>query len=54
MSRGGAFDSLFCLRGGFLYTMIVPGEGFCHPSSCVPGVCPGGMVFDEIDKLIAA
>ena len=29
-------------RGGFLYTMIVPGGGFLLPSSCVPGVCPGG------------
>ena len=24
-------------RGGFLYTMIVPGGGFLLPSSCVPG-----------------
>ena len=35
-------------RGGFLYTMIVPRGGFLLPSSRVPGVCPGGMVMDEI------
>ena len=37
------------LRGGCLYTMIVPGGGFLLPSSRVPGVCLGGMVLDEID-----
>ena len=36
-------------RGGFLYTMIVPGGGFLLPSSRVPG---GGMVMDEIDTCI--
>ena len=49
----GAFDSLFCpegtpcfvLRGGFLYTVIVLGEGFLLPSSRVPG----RMVLDEND-----
>ena len=41
-------------RGGFLYTMIVPGGGFLLPSSRVPGVCPGGgMVLDEIDTCIS-
>ena len=40
-------------RGEFLYSMIVPEEGFLLPSSCVPGVCPGaGMVLDEIDACI--
>ena len=29
-------------RGGFSYTMIVPGEGFLLPSSRVPAVCPRG------------
>ena len=28
------------------------GEGVLLPSSCVPGVCPGGMVMDEIDTCI--
>ena len=42
-------------RGGFLYTIIVPGGGkFLLPSSCVLGVCPGrGMVMDEIDTCIS-
>ena len=29
-------------RGGFLYTVIVPGRGFLLPSSRVQGVCPRG------------
>ena len=40
------------LRGGFLYTMIVKGVGFLLPSSRVPGVCPEGMLLDEIDTCI--
>ena len=36
-------------RGGFLYTMIVPGEGFCSIQ-----VVSGGMVLDEIDTCIRA
>ena len=39
MSRGGAFDSLFCPGGGFLYTMIVPGGGFAPFKSCPGGGC---------------
>ena len=42
-------------RGGFLYTIIVPGGGFLLPSSRVPRVCRGGgggMVMDEIDTCI--
>ena len=39
-SRGGAFDSLFCPKGGLLYTTIVLREGFA-PSSRLLGVCPG-------------
>ena len=35
-------------RGGFLYTMIVPGGGVLLSSSRVPG----GMVMDEIDTCI--
>ena len=35
-------------RGGFLYTMIVPGEGFCS----FQVVSWGGMVMDEIDTCI--
>ena len=45
MSRGGAFDSLFCPGEGFLYTIIVPGGGFLLPSSRVLEVCPGGDGF---------
>ena len=42
------------LRGGSLYTMEggFRGEGFAPFSSRVPGVCPGGMVLDEIDTCI--
>ena len=36
-------------RGGFLYTVIVPGGGFLLPSRRVPG---GGMVMDEIDPAL--
>ena len=39
-------------RGGFLYRMIVLGGGSLLPSSRVPGVCPGGMVMNEIDTCI--
>ena len=39
-------------RGGFLYIMIVPKGAFLLPLSRVPGVCPGGMVMDEIDTCI--
>ena len=41
-------------RGGFLYTMIVPGGEFLLPSSRVSGVCPEGegVVLDEIDTCI--
>ena len=49
---GGAFGSLFCPEGRAFYTMIVPAGGFLLPSSRVPGVCPGGMVMDEIDTCI--
>ena len=38
--------------GGFLYTMIVSVGGFLLPSGRVPGVCPRGMVMDEIDTCI--
>ena len=37
----------FVPRGGFLYTMTVPGGGFLLPSNRVPVVCLGGMVLDE-------
>ena len=42
----------FVPRGGVLYTMIVLGERFLPPSSRTPGVCPGGVVMDEIDACI--
>ena len=32
----------------FLYTMIVPGGGFLLPSSCVPGICPGGWLWMKL------
>ena len=48
----GLLAPLSVPRGGVLYTMIVPGRGFLHPSSRVPEVCPGGMVMDEIDTCI--
>ena len=49
----GLLTACFVLGGGFLYTMIVPREGFaCFES------CPGGLfrwerkVLDEIDSHI--
>ena len=50
----GLLTPYFVPRGGFLYTMIVPGGVFLLPSSRVRGVCPGGggMVLDEIDTCI--
>ena len=54
MSRGGAFDSLFCPGGRVFVHNYCPGGGFLLPSSRVPGVCPGGgMVLDEIDTCIS-
>ena len=48
----GLLTHCFVPRGGFLYTVIVPGGSFLPPSSRVPAVCPGGMVLDEIDSCI--
>ena len=48
----GLLTPCFVPGEGFLYTIIVPGGGFLLPSSRVPGVCPGGMVLDEIDTCI--
>ena len=40
-------------RGGFLYRMIVPGEGFCSLQVVSLGfVQGGGMGMDEIDTCI--
>ena len=50
----GLLIPCFVPRGGVLYTMIVQGGGFLLPSSRVPGVCPGGMVLDEIDTCMMA
>ena len=44
----GLSTPCFVLRGGVLYTMIVPGGGLLPPLSRVPG----GMVLDEIDTCI--
>ena len=49
----GLLTPCFVPGEGFLYTIIVPGGGFLLPSSRVPGVCPGGMVLDEIDTCIS-
>ena len=38
----GLLTPCYVPRGGFLYTMIVPGGGFLLLSIRVPGVCPGG------------
>ena len=49
----GILTPCFIPRGGFLYTIIVPGGGFLPPLGCVPRVFPGGgMVLDEIDICI--
>ena len=49
---GGAFDSLFCPEGKVFVQNDCLGGGVLLPSSRVPGVCPGGMVLDEIDTCI--
>ena len=49
----GLLTPCFVPRGGILYTMVVPGGGrFLLPLSRLPGVCPGGMVLDEVDTCI--
>ena len=46
MSRwAGLLTLCFVPRGGFLYTVIVPGGGVLLPSSRVQGVCPGEIGF---------
>ena len=52
MSRGWGFDSLFYPEGRVFVHNDCPGGVFLLPSSRVPGVCPGGMVMDEIDTCI--
>ena len=51
----GPLNSLFCPEGGFLYTMIVPGEGFCPLRVVLWGFVwgGGGMVLDEIDSCVS-
>ena len=51
-SWGGTFNSLFCSEGSVFVHNDCPRGGFLLPSSCVPGVCPGGVVMDEIDTCI--
>ena len=46
----GLLTLCFVLRGGFLYRMIVPGEGFCS----LQVVSQGGVVMDETDTCIIA
>ena len=49
MSRGGAFDSLFCPEGSvFVHNDCPGGEGFASFESDLSG----GMVLDEIDSCI--
>ena len=52
MSRGGAFDSIFCPEGRIFVHNDCLGGRVLLSSSRVPGVCPGGMVMDEIDTCI--
>ena len=40
---GGTFDSLFCSDGSVFVHSDCPRGGFLLPSSCVPGICPGGL-----------
>ena len=48
----GLLTPCFVLGEGFLYTIIVPGEGFCSLRVVSQGFVPGGMVLDEIDTCI--
>ena len=48
----GLLTPCFVPRGGILYTVIVPGEGFCSLQVVSWGFVPGGMVLDEIDTCI--
>ena len=48
----GVFDSLFCAEERVFVHNDYQGGGFLLPSSRVPGMCPGGMVLDEIDTCI--
>ena len=52
-SRGGAFDSLFCLEGRvFVHNDCPGGEGFCSLQVVYRGFVPEGMVMDEVDTCI--
>ena len=49
MSRGGAFDSLFCPEGRvFVHNDCPEGDGFCS----LQVVSGRGMVLDEVDTCI--
>ena len=53
MSRGGAFDSLFCPGGRvFVHNYCPGGRVFAPFESCPGGLSRGGMVLDEIDTCI--
>ena len=53
MSRGGAFNSLFCPeRRVSVHNDCPRGEGFCSLQVLSRGFVPGGMVLDEIDTCI--
>ena len=53
MSPGvGLLAPCFVPEGRVFVHNDCPGGGYLLPSSHVPGVCPGGMVMDEIDTCI--
>ena len=52
MSRGGAFDSLFCPDGRVFVHNDCPGGWSFPPSSRVLWFVPGGMILDETDRCI--
>ena len=52
ISRGGAFDSMFCLKGrAFVHNDCPGGRVFAPFKSCPRGLSRGG-VMDEIDTCI--
>ena len=44
----GFLTRSFVPRGGFLYTMIVPGEGFCSFEVVSRGFVPGGWFWMKL------
>ena len=49
MSRGGAFDSLFCPKGRvFVHNYCPGGEGFCSLQAVPRGFVPGGWLWIKL------